>query len=103
MLEQELSWKLLTEKERQQGYFFEFNVDSILRASFEQRIDALGKAVDKGIYTINEARQVENKPRIDHKNADGIVFNGNAIPIEMLGQQYVKDGSLTQGGDNDNE
>lgn len=102
MIEQELSYKLLTEKEREQGYFFEFNVDSILRSSFETRIEALGKAVDKGIYTINEARQVENKSRIDHKYADSLIFNGNAIPIDMLGQQYLKN-SPTEGGENNNE
>lgn len=96
MYEQELSYKLLTSSERQKNFFFEFNVDSILRSSFETRIEALGKAVDKGIYTINEARQVENKPKIDHKYADSLIFNGNAIPIDMLGQQYVKGGEINE-------
>lgn len=97
MYEQELTYKLLTSQEKESNFFFEFNVDSILRSDYKTRIDALGKAVDKGIYTINEAREIENKPRIDHKYADSLIFNGNAIPIDMLGQQYqVKGGDKNE-------
>lgn len=101
MYEQELTHKLLTEKEKKQGYFFKFNVDSILRSSPKERAEYLKIMREAGFITTNEGRLKEDYPRIDHKNADTPIMNGNAIPLDMVGQQYIKDDSTSKGGEGD--
>lgn len=92
--EQELNYKLLTTKEQEQGYYFKFNVDSILRGDTKTRIEALATAINNGIMTPNEARQKEDLPL--HPEGDKLIVNGNYIPLEMVGEQYMKGGGNTE-------
>jgi HK97 family phage portal protein len=87
MVEQELTYKLLTEQERKQGYFFKFNVDVLMRASFKERMEAYAFAINNGIMKPNEARQKEDYP--DDENGNQLIVNGNYIPLSMVGQQYL--------------
>ncbi|NFF69479.1 phage portal protein, partial [Clostridium sporogenes] len=54
--EQELAIKLFTNKEKQDNFYFNFNVDAILRSSFKARLDAYAVAVNNSIMTPNECR-----------------------------------------------
>lgn len=99
MYEQELTWKLCTSKEKEQGYFFKFNVDSILRSSPKERAEYLKIMGDAGYITKNEGRSLEELPKIDHPNADMPIVNGTYIPLDMVGQQYVK--PTPEGGEGD--
>jgi HK97 family phage portal protein len=94
--ESEITYKLLTEKEREQGYHFRFYVDIILRGDFKSQIEALGKAVDSGLYTPNEGRKKLDLP--SQEGGDKLIVNGNFIPITMVGQQYLKKDSSVKGG-----
>lgn len=88
--EEELSYKLLSQEERNAGYFFKFNVSVILRADQKTQIETLAKAVQGGIYTPNEARAFidrESKP-----GGDELYFNGNMIPVTDAGKQYKEKG-----------
>jgi len=91
MYEQELSYKLLTESERNQGYFFKFNVDSILRADFKTRMDGYALAINNGVMKPNEARAKEDLP--EDESGNQLIVNGNYIPLAMVGQQYQKGGA----------
>lgn len=87
--EEELSYKLLTDREVSQGYHFKFNVAVILRADLATQIDTLSKGVANFIYTPNEARamlDLEAKP-----GGDKLLGNGASIPVEYAGTQYIKD------------
>lgn len=91
--EEEISYKLLTDREMTQGYHFKFNVAVILRADLATQIDTLVKGVAGGIYTPNEGRahlDLEAKP-----GGDRLLCNGASIPVELAGIQYMKD---TTGG-----
>lgn len=90
MYEQELTYKLLLDKEISKGYFFRFNVDAILRGNFMDQINALSKAVGSGLYTPNEGRDKLDLPR--KEGGDILITNGNSIPMTMVGQQYRKGG-----------
>ena len=86
--EEELSYKLLTDKESSQGYHFKFNVAVILRADLATQINTLSKGVSNFIYTPNEARamlDLEAKP-----GGDKLLGNGASIPVEYAGTQYIK-------------
>ncbi len=98
MYEQEMTYKLLTQKEKEQGYFIRFNVDSILRSSPKERAEYLQLMANNGFISRNEGRKYENYPRIDHPNADTLIMNGNAIPIDKVGDQYSNPSN--EGGEN---
>ncbi len=88
--EQELKYKLLSEKEIQEGYYFRFNVNSILRADSKTQMESLAIGVNNGIYTPNEARAYLDKANIE--GGDRPYANGNIIPLEKAGKQYDKGG-----------
>lgn len=49
--------QLLSEEEKESGnYFFEFNIDNILRTNKKDEIEYYTKAIDCGVMTLNEAR-----------------------------------------------
>ena len=103
--EQELTYKLLTEKEIKNGMFFEFNVDAILRSSLKDRYDAYSVGIDKGFLKPNEAREKENLPPVD--GGDQLIVNGTYQPLDQVGMAYrdPSENSLdaNEGGENDDE
>jgi HK97 family phage portal protein len=64
-----------------------FNFDAYLEGDSAARSTFLTKMVSGGIYTINEARAYENKPRID--GGDKIIVNGTMTPLDKLGEAPV--------------
>ena len=90
--EEEITYKLLSSQQINNGYFFKFNEGSILRADMKTQAECLTKYVNNGIYTPNEAREILNLPC--EEGGDTLIVNGNYMPITMAGEQYLK------GGDN---
>lgn len=88
--EQELTYKLLTDKEISDGVFIRFNVDAILRSDLKTRYEAYNVGIQSGMLLIDEARGKENLAPIP--GGDKPYFNGNMIPVEMAGEQYKKGG-----------
>lgn len=95
MYEQELTYKLLNYREREDGYFFRFNVDAILRSDFKTRMEGYGIAIEKGIMTANECRDKENLVR--KEGADELITNGNMQKLKDVGAYYKNN---IQGGEN---
>lgn len=86
--EEEITYKLLSRSEIDNGYHFKFNVSVILRADLATQINTLSKGVAGFIYTPNEARSMldlEAKP-----GGDKLLGNGASIPVELAGIQYIK-------------
>lgn len=92
--EEELSYKLLTSEEVDQGYHFKFNVAVILRADLATQINTLSVGVSNFIYTPNEARAMLDLEA--KEGGDRLLGNGASIPVDMAGTQYIKD----QAGEN---
>ncbi|MED4916719.1 phage portal protein [Geobacillus thermodenitrificans] len=88
--EEEITYKILSNELIQQGHYFKFNVNVILRADIKTQMEALSKGVNNGIYTANEARSYLDLPA--EEGGDVLMVNGNYIPITMIGQQYQKGG-----------
>lgn len=84
--EQELTFKLLFEKEVNEGFYFKFNVNSILRADMKTQMETLTSAVNNGVYLINEARSFLDLHKIE--GGDIPIVNGNYIPLSKVGTQY---------------
>lgn len=84
--EEELNFKLLSEKERKNGLRFKFNVASVLRGDTKSQVESLTKGIANALYSPNEARYNLDLP--SRKGGDRLYFNGSNIPIELAGIQY---------------
>ena len=82
-LEQAIERRVLTSRQREL-YTVEFSMDAILRGSLSERLDAGSKAVQNGLMTRNEWRQLENLPR--QEGGDALTAQSNLIPITRLGE-----------------
>lgn len=92
LYEQEMAYKLLTKAELENNkYYFKFNIDSILRTTFKERMEGYEIAFKNGFMPIKEIREKEDLPYIDGTDSL-IIGNGASIPLSMVGKQYVKGG-----------
>ncbi len=82
-IEQAIRHRVMTPNERTR-LDVEFNMDGLLRASLEKRMDIYTKAVQNGVFSRNEARQYENMPPFD--GGDVYTVQSNLLPVEQLGQ-----------------
>ena len=82
-IEQALTKRVMTAADRAR-YTVEFSFDALLRASLKDRMEIYAKAVQNGIKTRNECRQLENDPPI--AGADELTAQTNLAPLHMLGQ-----------------
>lgn len=85
--EEELSYKLLSSEEIDNGYHFKFNVAVILRADLSTQINTLSTGVANFIYTPNEARAMLDLEA--KEGGDRLLGNGASIPVELTGSQYI--------------
>lgn len=85
--EQELTFKLLTERERASGLRVKFNEKVALRADMQTQANILTMYVAAGLMSHNEAREQLDLPASPYGN-DLMVSNGAAIPLKYLGAQY---------------
>ena len=89
--EEELTYKLLSVDEIEDGYHFKFNVAVILRADLATQINTLSVGVSNFIYTPNEARAMLDLEA--KEGGDKLLGNGASIPVELTGSQYKKEES----------
>jgi HK97 family phage portal protein len=82
-LEEEMNLKLFGQRNGRR--FVEHNVDGLLRGDFKTRMDGLSTAVNSGILTPDEARELENRPAKGGA-ADGLFMQGATMPIESLAE-----------------
>lgn len=64
--EQSLARDLLTDKERQDGYFFEFLTDALLRGDLKSRYEAYAIARNWGWFSVNDILDRENMNRVEN-------------------------------------
>lgn len=78
-IESSFDRQLLTEKEKENGYYFRFNIKDLLRATSKEHSDTILAQVNGGLITVNEARyeldlsKVENGDEL--KQSLGHVFH----------------------------
>lgn len=84
--EEEITFKVLSNNLINEGYYFKFNVNVILRADSKTQMEVLTSGVNNGIYKIDEAREHLDLPRVEGGNQN--IVNGNYIPLTAVGQQY---------------
>ena len=85
--EEELTYKLLSDKEIRDGYKIKFNVNVVLRADSKSQMEYLTKGVSNFILTSNDARKQLNLSSVE--GGDVLIGNGSTIPIHLVGSQYT--------------
>lgn len=90
MITEEIELQLIPDFEPNPDRFYvEFNLREKLSGSFEERADAIQKAVGGPTMTVNEARALDNRPPIDGGDALivplNVTQNGNQDPIPAAG------------------
>lgn len=61
-IESALDKSLLLEDEKEQGYYFRFDVSELIRTTEKDKIDTIVEGMTKGLYSINEARSKLDLP-----------------------------------------
>lgn len=85
-IEQSVRKRLMTPRQRAQ-MVAEFNHDALLRGNLKDRMDVYSKAVQNGLKTRNECRQLENDPPVE--GGDDLTAQSNLLPLSMLGKVKV--------------
>ena len=83
-IEQAVRKSVMTAGQRA-GMTAEFSMDALLRGNLSDRMEIYAKAVQNGLKTRNECRQLENDPPIT--GADDLTAQSNLLPLAKLGQQ----------------
>lgn len=82
-IEQAVRKQVMTPKQRA-TMSAEFAMEALLRGSLKDRMDVYARAVQNGLKTRNECRQLENDPPLD--GADELTAQTNLAPLAMLGK-----------------
>lgn len=81
-LEQAIDRRILSPRQREL-YTAEYSLDALLRGSLSERLENGAKAVQNGLMSRNEWRQLENLPR--REGGDTLTAQINLAPIDKLG------------------
>lgn len=84
--EEEIAYKLLVDKEIEDGYHVKFNVGVLLRVDLKTQIEAIRSAVSGFLMTPNEGREKLDLPW--KEGGDQLIGNGSTIPITEVGAQW---------------
>jgi HK97 family phage portal protein len=82
-IEQAVRKRVMTPRQRA-GMVAEFNLDALLRGNIKDRYEVYAKAVQNGLKSRNETRQLENDPPVP--GGDVLTVQSNLLPIDMLGK-----------------
>ena len=91
--EEEINYKILTEQQLKDGYWYRFNEKAILRTDAKTQSEILTGYIQNGIYTPNEARDFLQLPFAEGGNQ--LIVHGNFIPLTDVGKQYGIGGDST--------
>lgn len=88
--EQELTYKILTPRELEQGYKLEINEKILFKMDNKTQAEVYGKYLSNFAMTPNEVREDLNLPYME--GGDTLVGNGSTINLENIGNQYKRGG-----------
>lgn len=83
-IEQAINKQLLTNAERARGVYAEFNLEGLLRGDSASRAGYYQSALQNGWMTINEVRQLENRPPVS--GGDVPRMQAQNVPIDQVPQ-----------------
>lgn len=88
--EQEITYKVLSEREINKGYRLEINEKILFKMDNKTQAEVYSKYLTNFAMTPNEVREDLNLPNI--KGGDTLLGNGSTINLENIGNQYNRGG-----------
>ena len=82
--EQEITRKLFTRQERDDGYHVEFVAEGLLRGDFKGRVEGYDKLNRMGVYSVNDILALENRNTIGPEG-DKRLVDMNRQPLDAVG------------------
>lgn len=98
--EEEFTYQLFSERELLK-YYTKFNLESLMRADKKTQAEFYEKMLDKGIFNINEVRELEDKNAIE--GGDKHRVDLNHVSIEIADEYQLARAGLKGGEENQNE
>jgi HK97 family phage portal protein len=89
--EEEINRKLFTESEKRRGFYYRFNLDSLLRGDSEARSKLIDTYMKWGILNRDEVRKLEGFNNSDDGTGSTHYVPVNMVPAEMAGHQNESD------------
>ena len=86
--EQAFEQQLLLPSERR-DYFIRFNVGGLLRGDLKSRYESYAIGMQNGFMSPNDIRELEDWNLIPEPYGSRFYANGNFIPLERAGDQYI--------------
>lgn len=86
--EQEITYKVLSEKEINKGYRLEINEKILFKMDNKTQAEVYSKYLTNFAMTPNEVREDLNLPYVE--GGDTLLGNGSTINLENIGNQYGK-------------
>lgn len=77
--QEECTDKLLSDQEKDRGYYYEFNTAALLKGDTQSRFEAYGKAIQDGWLNRNEVRIKENMNPVDGLDEYLVPLNMSAV------------------------
>lgn len=96
-LEEEINLKVFGM--RSGGRYAEHNLDSLMRGDFKSRIEALARGVQTSLYTPDEARALEGRPKV--ANGDKAYMQGATVPLGTMPTSAAPSPTGDKGADNE--
>lgn len=81
--EQEFNKKLLSIEDKNSGYYFKFNVGSLLRGDTATRTNFYQSMIRCGVFKPNEIRMLEDMPPEPTEMANKLLISGDLYPLDM--------------------
>lgn len=94
--EEEVNYKVLSNRQLKDGYWYRLNEKAILRTDSRTQKDILTGYVQNGVYAVNEARDLLQLPHVE--GGDEPMCNGNYVKLTQVGAAY---GLREEGGNGD--
>ena len=95
--EQSMARTLLSREEKKK-IEIRFNLDGLLRGSYESRMRGYSIGLSNGLYSVNDCRKLENMDLLaENQGGDTHMVQGAMIPLSMVGAAYVKESGEPDG------
>ncbi|GIO22437.1 phage portal protein [Oceanobacillus sp. J11TS1] len=98
--QEEFTFGLFSEREMLR-YYIKFNLETLLRADKKTQAEFYEKMLDKGIFSINEVRELEERDGIE--NGDKHRVDLNHVSLDIADEYQLAKSGLKGGEDNQEE
>lgn len=92
--EEEINFKVLTEEEQEDGFYYKYNEKVLFRTDSKTQMEYLKTGVSGMIIMPNEARR--KLDMCDAEGGDRLLANGSIVPLIEAGAAYKKGQAMTE-------